>query len=124
MELSPRNERFLVEIAAGATTSVNFGVELLLGAAGRVTDHSGHAVAGVTITLHDAEGQLRGSVETNAFGFWRIDGLPPGRYSAQIEHNGQVLARRTVVLDEEFVFGQDFQIDAETAALLSSGQMP
>ena len=124
MELSPRNERFLVEIAAGATTSVNFGVELLLGAAGRVTDHSGHAVAGVTITLHDAKGQLRGSVETNAFGYWRVDGLPPGRYSAQIEHNGQVLARRTVVLDEEFVFGQDFQIDAETAALLSSGQMP
>jgi hypothetical protein len=52
---------------------------------GTVTDKSGAVVAGATVTITDeATGVSRNTV-TGAAGFYRVAGLPPGRYKVEVE---------------------------------------
>lgn len=124
LELSSLNQRYQVEIAAGATTSVDFGVELLLGAAGRLTDTAGVPLPDLTVELVDGDGALRGSGVSNRFGFWRVDGLPPGRYRARVVIQDSIVAGRIVTLKQDFLFGQDMQIDAKAISPLRPGEKP
>ena len=68
-------------IALTALVHAQYGASL----EGTVTDKSGAVVAGATVTItNQATGVSRNSV-TGDSGFYRITGLPPGRYKVEVE---------------------------------------
>jgi hypothetical protein len=52
---------------------------------GTVTDKSGAVVAGATVTITDQATGVSHSAVTGQSGFYRITGLPPGRYKVDVE---------------------------------------
>src|SRR5439155_13224479 len=52
---------------------------------GVVTDQSGAAVAGAKVTANNDATQVARDTVTNAVGFYRIPGLPPGSYTVAVE---------------------------------------
>lgn len=110
LELSVHRGRAVVEVEAGLATRVDFLLEERFGLAGQVVDASGQGLAVVTVVLVDERGQAVASGLTDAFGYYRFDQIPAGRYLVQLRGaQGQVLAQREVVLSE-FLFGQDLQL--------------
>ena len=119
LELSPEDVGYWVEVAAGAATTLRFRVEVRLGAAGRLYGVDGGPSAGGSIHVLDDEGRVRARSAVSAFGYYRIDGLPPGTYRAVwIDEDGATLGQRELVLTDTFVFAQD--IHADPASALSS----
>src|ERR1051326_4593608 len=55
---------------------------------GTVTDKSGGALPGVTVTIHNAETGLQRVVVTDNKGFYNATFLPVGRYNVQAELSG------------------------------------
>src|ERR1700738_3318410 len=68
-------------VALTALVQAQYGASL----EGTVTDKSGAVVGGATVTITDqATGVSRNSV-TGDSGFYRITGLPPGKYTVDVE---------------------------------------
>ncbi len=110
LELSVQRGRAVVEVEAGLTTRVDFLLDERFGLAGQVVDASGQGLAEVPVALVDEWGQPVANGLTDAFGYYRFDQIPAGRYRVQLlGAQGQVLAEREVVLSE-FLFGQDLQL--------------
>ncbi|UXI67406.1 carboxypeptidase regulatory-like domain-containing protein [Tahibacter amnicola] len=113
IELAVHQPPRRVEVRAGSLTRVDFGLELRLGLAGKVTDTSGKPLADHTIEVVDAEGQSRGKAQSSQFGYFRVDGLPPGRYKVRaVDASGAILAEGEAVLDDRFVFGVELKAAA------------
>jgi hypothetical protein len=55
---------------------------------GTVTDSSGAAIPGATVTITDAEIGLTRSTTTQQNGFYQIFNLPIGKYSVKVTHEG------------------------------------
>jgi iron complex outermembrane receptor protein len=53
--------------------------------AGEVLDSSGRAIAGADVTVFDSDDLLRRKASTDAGGSFSFSGLPPGRYTIQVE---------------------------------------
>src|SRR5947208_14473909 len=51
---------------------------------GTISDQSGAAVAGATVTATNQATGVSNNTQTNDSGFYRISGLPPGNYSVLI----------------------------------------
>lgn len=111
LELASRGDAYWAEVAAGAVTSVDFRIELRLGAAGRITIDGGALPAGARVEALAGDGRIAASALVDAYGWYRMDGLAPGAYSLRlVDAAGVQLARRDLVLTDQFVFGQDFTI--------------
>lgn len=109
--LSAQHQVINAEVAAGAITSVAFDSEILLGAAGQVTDRTNQeGIAGVNIRIINAFEQPIADVKTNAFGYWRADGLPPGDYQIEAYDGDKRLGSRPLQLIEAFVFQQNIEV--------------
>src|ERR1700686_3498802 len=68
-------------VALTALVQAQYGASL----EGTVTDKSGAVIGGATVTItNQATGVSRNSVTGNS-GFYRITGLPPGRYKVEVE---------------------------------------
>ena len=80
IELNPERASVTVEVAGGAVTRTDFSVQVAYGLAGRVTGHEGAHLAGVVVELVDESGDAVASAETDRFGLYRMDEVPPGRY--------------------------------------------
>src|SRR5579859_6586539 len=80
--LAVRVVLLIVSIAASAALlQAQYGASLQ----GTVTDKSGAVVAGASVTItNQATGVSRNTV-TGDSGFYRITGLPPGRYNVDVE---------------------------------------
>jgi hypothetical protein len=52
---------------------------------GTISDQSGAAVAGATVTATNQATGVSNSTQTNDSGFYRISGLPPGAYKVAVE---------------------------------------
>src|ERR1700692_1374325 len=52
---------------------------------GTVTDKSGAVIGGATVTATDETTNVSHSASTSPNGFYRITGLPPGRYKVEAE---------------------------------------
>ncbi len=123
MEFSAAQQSYWVEVSAGAVTRVDFEISLLLGAAGRAYDVDGSHIQQGKVRVVDAYGR---TLETplNQFGYYRVDGLPPGRYRlALVDPDGALRSERTLTLDDDFLFGVDLQTRSgtETAEADPSG---
>lgn len=58
------------------------------GIEGTVTDASSAAVAGATVTVTNQETGKAVQVTTNGAGFYRVSGLPPGKYTVTVSFTG------------------------------------
>ena len=58
------------------------------GIQGTVTDSTGALVPDATVTLTNKETNAKQMTQSSGDGFYRISGLPPGRYSLLIEKTG------------------------------------
>ncbi len=112
IELVAKGRTINAEIAPGALTDVTFEVKAEYGAAGRITDASGGAVADLTLSVLDAQGAEVARLSSNEFGYFRIDGLAPGSYQIRKSGvdgpEGAILRRFTVRND--YVFGVDIHL--------------
>src|SRR5579864_936290 len=52
--------------------------------AGTVTDKSGAVVVGATVTITDQATGVSHSTATGDSGFYKVTGLPPGRYKVEV----------------------------------------
>jgi hypothetical protein len=75
---------------------------------GRVTDQTGAAVSGATVTAKDTETGISRSTVTNAAGRYELPALPVGRYEVEAEKSGFAGAIRSGIL---LVVGQDAAAD-------------
>ena len=68
--------------------------------AGTVTREPGEAVAGLTVTLIDARGDVVGAAGTDAAGCYRIGGLTPGTFTLTAVGDGSTPVATTVTLTD------------------------
>ncbi len=83
-----------VTVALFETTQPAWGQEVTAAITGRITDPSGAAIAGATVTARDV---LRGTVwptESNSEGFYDVPRVPVGRYEIKVEATGFQTALR------------------------------
>src|SRR5947207_15555244 len=79
---------------------------------GTVTDKSGGALPGVTITIRNAETGLERIVVTDKAGFYNAPFLPVGRYNVQTELTGfGTMRHQNVGVDLNQTVVQDFVLD-------------
>ncbi|RYD16146.1 MAG: carboxypeptidase regulatory-like domain-containing protein [Lysobacteraceae bacterium] len=108
LEYQPADPVRRVEVRAGAATRVDFGLALRLGFAGRVLDAAGEPLADRALEVFDAEGRRVATARSDAWGYYRIDGLAAGPYRVRAEGG----LARDLRLEREFAFGID--LDART----------
>lgn len=105
LEYQPTNRARRVEVKAGAVTRIDFPITLSLGLAGRVTD-AGKPCANAPVTVTDTTGKILAEVHSDAWGYYRIDGLAPASYHVSTTVAGKQ-ATRTFTLRDRFLFEQD-----------------
>ena len=106
LEYQPADPVRRVEVRSGAATRVDFGLELRLGFAGRVLGADGAPLATRALEVFDPSGARVAGARSDAWGYYRIDGLPAGRYRVRADGG----AARDVRLEREFVFGVDLDM--------------
>ncbi len=116
IELSMSGSGHWAEVAAGASTTVDFRADLLLGAAGRITSRAAIDADRLAVVVIDETGQTRQQVRPNDFGYYRVDGLAPGRYRLRTLLDGREVSDLPLVLDSEFLFHQNVILDPPPAA--------
>lgn len=107
LEYQPSDPVRRVQVRAGAVTRLDFAIALRLGFAGRVSGPDGAGRAELALEVHDAEGKRVAQGRSDAWGYYRFDGLPPGRYRVQ-SADGAV--QREVVLERSFVFDVNLSV--------------
>ncbi|MCQ4164877.1 carboxypeptidase-like regulatory domain-containing protein [Tahibacter harae] len=114
IELSVHEAPRRVEVRAGSLTRVDFSLDLRLGLAGQLTGAGGAALADLEIQLVDAGQSIQGRSRSNRYGYYRIDGVAPGRYLLRaVGADGHVVAKREIVLEDRFLFGQELNTAAQ-----------
>ncbi len=134
IELVPEPASRVVQVAAAAVTRADLQVRPELGVAGRVLDPGGRPVPGLWVYLEDLDGLSLASAETDAYGLYRIDRVPLGRYrlrtersapEAKVGGDGAVrfaferrlrvveAAEREVEVFFDFLFGQDLVLERD-----------
>lgn len=77
-----------------------YGQEVSAGITGAVTDPSGAAIIGATVTVKEVDRQTLWTATTNAEGIYAFPRLPSGKYEIRIEAAGfRAALRRDVVLE-------------------------
>ncbi|NOG31494.1 hypothetical protein HLB35_06380 [Halomonas sp. TBZ9] len=110
IEYSPKGGAYWVEVEQGATTALNFDVAIEYGVAGQVSLSGGQDAQAIQVELASTQSDFYRSAWTNQFGYYRIDGVPPGDYT--LTPVGLDSPSRHVKVDNDFVFGQGLILTA------------
>jgi hypothetical protein len=100
---------FLLALLIGAGSAE---AQFRAGIQGTVTDPQGASIPGASVIVISQETNRVHSTETTGEGFYRIGGLPPGRYTVSVEAPG--FSRKTVadfVVGAEEVRGLDIALE-------------
>jgi len=97
-----------VEVRAGVVTPVQFPLDLRLGFAGRVRNVDGTPAAQRELVVENTAGASVAHLRTDAWGYYRVDGLAPGRYRLRVAGDSSLPAT-WVELRTAFVFGIDLR---------------
>jgi hypothetical protein len=101
---------FLLPALAGAQTNVGQ-------ISGRVTDQSGGALAGATVTAANEQTGLQQTATTDAIGGYVFASLPAGSYKVRVELTGfKPVERTNLVLDAASRRAADFQLEVGSVA--------
>jgi hypothetical protein len=108
----PRLARLNAQVGGAAVTRVDFIVRPEYGAAGRVVGPDGAPIPGLALELLDGARVVVERTVTDAFGLYRMDGLPVGSYLLRVAPgaraaSGEPASSRIVHIADDFVFGQD-----------------
>ncbi len=106
IDLVPGRRAPWVQVRAGVTTQADFRVHLRLGFAGRLT-RAGLPLPDQLIEVLDAKGRPVRRTDSDQWGYFRIDGLPPGTYTVRAAGGS-----RQVTLKRAFLFRQDLDLPA------------
>jgi Carboxypeptidase regulatory-like domain/TonB dependent receptor/TonB-dependent Receptor Plug Domain len=99
----------LLLLLASLTASAQFKASIQ----GTVTDPSGAVVAGATVTVTNLETNKSQQTTTSDEGFYRVTGLPPGRYTVTAELSGFKRAViENVVVNAETPEGVNLALEA------------
>jgi Carboxypeptidase regulatory-like domain len=113
----------LVLLIWGANAA--FAQEVTATIAGTVTDQSGAAIAGATVTAKSVERGITYTTESNESGLYRVSNLPPGNYELRVEKQGfqtsaypsfTLVLNQTARVDVEMKVGQVSQTIEVSAA--------
>ena len=120
IELSPRERKRMVEVAAGAITRADFTLDVEFGIAGRVIV-GGRKIPGLLVELIDHRGDVVASGATDRFGLFRIDGVPIGSYTLRLSPDNAPDAdiewpTRPVTVIDDFLFDQDLSLELPDGA--------
>ncbi len=106
IDLVPDRKAPWVQVRAGVTTTANFHISLQLGFAGRIT-RGATPLANASIEILDARGNIVQRTDSDAWGYYRIDGLMPGTYRVRVAGS-----TRVVTLTRSFLFQQNLALPA------------
>lgn len=70
------------------SAAVSFGQSQLASVSGAITDSSGSAIAGASVTASNAATGLHRTAQSNATGYYLLRDLPIGSYTIQVEQQG------------------------------------
>lgn len=115
IELSLSGSGHWAQVAAGASTSVDFRAELVLGVAGRITLDDAVSSERVRVIVLNDTGPVQNPTRPNDFGYYRIDGLPPGEYRLRLLLDDVEIATLPVTLTSQFLFNQNFILNPSPA---------
>lgn len=116
IELAPERVSYIVEVANGAVSRVDFRIRAEYGVAGRVTDSDGNRITGAPVRLVAADGGVVASDTTDRFGLFRVDRVPPGTYTLTVAiPDSDTTATRPVTVVDDYLFGQDLVVPAQPA---------
>ncbi len=120
LEHVAKKRTIIASVAPGAVTSMTFDTVVLYGAAGQVVDKAGNALAGFAVVVQDTAGKVVGESETNTFGYYRVDNLPPGSYRLAVrDAEGRRLASRNFIVASDYAFEVDLKVAKTVAAAKS-----
>ncbi|MDX6692497.1 MAG: hypothetical protein QOF02_100, partial [Blastocatellia bacterium] len=112
---------FVLLLAASASAQFRASVQ------GTVTDPAGAVVPGATVTLTNNETAKTQQTTTSDNGFYRISGLPPGKYTISVEQSGfgkKTLENVTVNAEETQGVDVALETGAVNASVTVSDQLP
>lgn len=114
IEIVPKYTSKFVQVVSGATTRLDFFVNLEYGVAGQVTDENNRHLVGAVVTAIDNAG-IKGKAITNQFGYYRIDALPIGDYTLTVAESSLpdtscTVSVRQIEIRDDFLFGQDLVV--------------
>jgi hypothetical protein len=95
-----------VEVRAGVVTPVELPLQVRVGFGGRVIGVDGAPRKDVALVVEDTTGVLVGQAQTDAWGYYRVDGLAPGNYRLRTADGSQ---SRSVELAGQFRLGIDLR---------------
>jgi hypothetical protein len=114
IDLNLEERARLVEVASGAVSRVEITARREYGIAGRLVDGSARDVADVRIELLDRDGRTVDATQSDRFGLYRFDAVPAGRFRVRAVAGDAsaptVLGERSVVVRDDFLFGQDLHL--------------
>lgn len=109
LELNVTRKSVKAEVRNGAVTEVNIPVYAEYGVAGCLKDLHGNGVSGTLLELLDSSGTSVGTVTTDQFGYYRVDGLRPGTYTLRTTETGNA-KERTFTIRNDFLFDVDITL--------------
>ena len=124
IELSPERTRVIAEVAPSAATRVDFFVRLELGVAGRVVDVTGRPMVAATVIIVAEDGAVVARGATDTFGLYRLDAIPPGRYTLQVLDQERLIGSREVLVQGDYVFNQNVEVPAPPSPGMQAGLAP
>jgi len=84
---------------------------------GTVSDQSGAAVVGATVTIKSTASSIERSTQTNSTGAYEVPALPPGTYSVQVQMAGfETQLAKSVVLEVSNNVVQNFVLKVATTS--------
>ncbi|MDT9547489.1 MAG: carboxypeptidase-like regulatory domain-containing protein [Chlorobium phaeovibrioides] len=113
IELVTEKKEITVEIKNGAVTGMKIPVFAEYGASGFVSGRNGEGLAEAMVSITGGNGAAAKAM-TNQFGYYRIDGLRSGTYTAAVESVKGISTEST--LKREFRIKNDYVFDIDLKA--------
>ena len=114
IELRPdASKTYWVKISPGSVSHVKFAFNISLGFAGEIKTPTDQPLNLAEVLLYDSDGKQVASTNTDQFGLYRLDGIPPGEYKLVALHVDypDIKAERTVTLIDSYIFDQNITFD-------------
>jgi len=110
IQFVPDKQSSIVEVKGSGITNVNIPIHAEYGVAGQLVDSKNKGVPGVYVEVRkDGQTASVGTGIANDFGFYRIDGLKKGHYTACVIDASD--AKKTVVAERQFEILNDYVFD-------------